>query len=483
MEYCKYHPLTPATFTCPNCGHSCCDSCVDEGGYRGIERCFVCGTEVESLGAGDAVEPFWRRLQQSFRYPMNRATILLIIGVSILSTLLASYSSLITFLLWVGVTGVMIKYSFLCLQNTANGLLVAPETGQAFQGGVHLIINIIGILIVMFGAVYAAAVYLGQGAASAVSVVVTIGLPAMLINYAISERFMEAINPLSMFRLIFAVGLPYGLLLGFILIMSGSVGLISGVIGDNFSILSAALQSVVFYYYMVVVFHIMGYIIFQNQQELGFTARESYGVEREVRTAKELLLARIEIQVKEGRYDEALDGFRQGLKEHPNSKDCILGCFEFLYATGNRAGLIKFSSQYFNFLLDTGRSDLLYPGYKKIRQLDNGFQPKKPELRYQLGIACQQAGNPRFAVKLLAGLHLDHPDYESLSDAYQLLAQCLDELPNMAEKAEKCRKLAARLEKQSRQPRQSKVEQSSQPEPQSVVQLSVDSEKRFELEG
>ncbi|RDE25075.1 hypothetical protein DV711_05805 [Motiliproteus coralliicola] len=450
MDYCKYHPLVSATYTCPNCETSMCDSCVDEGGFRGIERCFVCGSEVEGLGAANSIEPFWRRLQQSFRYPMNKSTMLLIIGVSVLSTILASYGSLITFLLWVGVSGVMIKYSFLCLQNTANGLLVAPGTGDAFQGGVHLIINILGIFLVMSGAIYAAGIYLGPGIASTLSVIFTIGLPAVLINYAISERFTEAINPLSMLQLIFAIGLPYGLLLGFILIMSGSVGIISGVIGDKFSILSAALQSVVFYYYMVVVFHMMGYIIFQNQQELGFSARENYGVEREVRSAKALLLARIDIQVKEGLYQEALDSFRLALKEYPNDKDCIFNCFEFLYSTGNRSDLVKFAPRYFNFLLSAGRQDQLYPGYKKLLQLDQNYQPASAELRHHLARACQQSGNPRLAVKLLAGLHRDFPEYEALAEAYRLLAQCLDELPAMADKAEQCRKLAARFEQ--RQP-------------------------------
>ncbi|WP_421864313.1 hypothetical protein [Motiliproteus sp.] len=448
MDYCKYHPLAAATFTCPECESLQCDDCVDEGGYRGIERCFVCGCEVEGLGAANNIEPFWRRLHQSFRYPMNRSTMLLIIGVSVLSTLLASYASLITFLLWVGVSGVMIKYSFLCLQNTANGLMVAPATGDAFQGGVHLIINILGILLVMSGAIYATGFYLGPGLASTLSVILTIGLPAVLINYAISERFTEAINPLSMLRLIFAIGLPYGLLLGFILIMSGSVGIISGVIGDKFSILSAALQSVVFYYYMVVVFHMMGYIIFQNQQELGFSARETYGVEREVRSAKTLLKARIGIQVKEGRYVEALDSFRLALKEHPDDKEIMLNCFEFLCVTGNRTDLLKFAPRYFNFLLGAGRSDLLYPGYKKLLRLAKGYVPDTAELRHQLAAACQQAGNPKLAARLLVGLHRAYPDYDKLAEAYRLLAQCLDELPNMAEKAKQCRALVAHFEQQ-----------------------------------
>jgi len=443
MEYCKYHPLSAATFACPACQTRLCDGCVDDGGDHGIERCFACGTLLESLGSANEIEPFWRRLPQSFRYPMNPGTMTLIIGVSILSTLLSHYSSLISLILWVALTGIMVKYSFLCLQNTANGLLVAPPTGEAFAGGVHLIVNILGILILMSLAVYATGNFLGEGLAATLSVIFTLGLPAVLINYAISEEFAEAINPLNMLRMVTSIGLPYGLLYAFILIMSGSVGMISALIGDQLLLLSAALQSIVFYYYMVVICHLMGYVILQNQAALGFVARRHHGETKTVRPAPTRLLAKVDIQVKEGDYAAALRTFKQALNEYPQERWFNLNCFNFLLATRNVAELRQFAPRYFNFLLASERRDLLHSSYNKLLRLAPDFVPDDAALRLNLASACNAAGHPRRAIKLLIGLPRDHPDSAHLAEGYRLLAQAFDQLPAMEDKAARCRQLAA----------------------------------------
>ncbi|WP_210397482.1 DUF4013 domain-containing protein [Motiliproteus sediminis] len=441
MEYCKYHPLAAATFACPECQISLCDGCVDESGYGEQDRCFACGNIVSSLGAANSVAPFWRRLPESFRYPMSSAPLGLIIGISLISTLLSSVPSLITFLLWVAVTGVMVKYCFLCLQHSSSGRAEAPAVGDAFSGGVSLIINIIGILIALGGMVYAAGLYLGEGVAGGLSLLFTLGLPAVIINYAVTESFSEAINPMNMLRLMGSLGLSYGVLLAFLLILSASVGIISSLIGDGLTLLTAALQSVVSYYYMVVTFHILGYIIFQHQEALGFVARGDFGGTRSVRPERERLLSRLDVLIKEGRRDEVVAGYSEAVKRYPDDRQFQLQCFDLLHACGNVEALSRFAPEFFSFLERTGRGDQLYGYYRKLLQLNPGYQPPAAELRHQLARACQRAGNARLAVKLLAGLHRDYPNYDGLSDAYRLLADSLDEMPNMSGKAAQVRRL------------------------------------------
>ena len=449
MDYCKYHPLVPATYTCKNCQIMQCDSCIDETGHNGIEHCFVCGAEVESLGAVNRIEPFWRRLQESFRYPMNRSTLMLIVVISALSTIASSLPFLISLFLLIALTGVMVKYSFCCLQQTAKGLLVAPDISDGFGGGVRLILLLIVVLIAMSLSVYAVGTHLGGGFAGLMSIIFVIGLPAVLINFALTEELSEALNPLSMFRLIAAIGFPYGLLLVFIMIMAASVGVISEIIGRDYSAISSTLQGIVFYYYLVVTFHIMGYIIFQSQGGLGFSAREDYGDDSEVRSNEEVLLAKTSVFLKEGDYDEVTALFKKALIDFPNNKVFNERFFEFLCATKNLELLKKFSQKYFGFLIKSHREDRLYSSYKRVLRIIKDYMPDTAELRYSLANCCKQAGDPLLAVKLINGLHRSHPKYSGLAQAYELMAQSLDDMPNMGEKAEKCRKLVSHFKNKS----------------------------------
>ncbi|OMH26606.1 M48 family metallopeptidase [Motiliproteus sp. MSK22-1] len=374
---------------------------------------------------------------------MNRSTLMLIVIISFLSTIVSSLPFLISLFLLMALTGVMVKYSFCCLQQTARGLLIAPDISDGFGGGVRLILLLMVVLIAMSLSVYAVGTHLGGGFAGLLSIIYIVGLPAVLINFALTEELSDALNPLSMFRLIAAIGLPYGLLLVFIMIMAASVGVISELIGNDYSIISSTLQSIVFYYYLVVTFHIMGYIIFQSQGDLGFVAREDYGDENQVRPSEEILLAKSSVLVKEGDYDEVIALYKKALVEFPNSKVFNERFFEFLYATKNVELLNKFSQKYFRFLIKSRREDLLYRSYRRVLRLIKDYMPDTAELRFSLANCCHQAGDPLSAVKLINGLHRSHPGYSGLAEAYDLMAKSLDDMPNMEDKAEKCRKLVS----------------------------------------
>lgn len=69
MDYCKYHPLTAATYYCDACDTKTCDTCCDDEKIK--LRCFSCSKQLESLGAVNYARPFWRRLEESFRYPLK----------------------------------------------------------------------------------------------------------------------------------------------------------------------------------------------------------------------------------------------------------------------------------------------------------------------------------------------------------------------------------------------------------------------------
>ena len=123
--FCKYHPIEAATYFCSRCQKYTCDSCSNEDTHSGGVSCFLCSRPLKSLGSAATEEPFWRRLDKSFKYPLNTYALVMIVGVSILSSILAYVPFAILWQLML--TGAMVSYCFACLKQTAIGNFTAPD--------------------------------------------------------------------------------------------------------------------------------------------------------------------------------------------------------------------------------------------------------------------------------------------------------------------------------------------------------------------
>jgi tetratricopeptide (TPR) repeat protein len=434
MKYCQYHPLIPAAYKCDYCQTSQCDYCVDDSVQGKHYSCFICRNEVESLGARYSAYPFWRRFQEIFRYPLKTETIVFIVGMAILNIVIEFLPfTIIWFLI---LLGIFMKYCFSCLEKTAKGSLIPPNITSAYDGGIVLASKLIAILFIIGVSIIGIQIWLGTAIAIFFGVLALCCCPAIIINFSLSENVMDAVNPLKILYLISAVGLPYGLLLAIILIMSGSVSFINELISSEASYISLGLQMTVSNYYTIVIFHLMGYMLFQYQGQLGFIARQEEEVTKPVRSAIECTLANIEVHVKEGYYDEALMMFQEGLKKHGKNKILHDKCLELLLATKNLSTIDAFAPIYFKFLADNQAKDQLTLVYKKILKIYPKFIPKAPEDKLLLAQEFQASGDSLSALRLLNGLHKSSPDFNHLIIAMELMLDALRNLPNLREKAE-----------------------------------------------
>ncbi len=442
MEYCKYHPESDATYRCADCQVGQCDHCVDES--AGSLRCFVCRRELENQGPGESVVPFWRRLDKCFSYPMAKQTLLLIIVASVVSALGASMDGLQSFILLFVVSAVTTKYGFLCLQQTAAGNMTAPDVSDAYSGGVRLIFHIIMIFLGIIFMILAMANALGQTAAIVFSVFWLCCLPAVFINYARFEAIGSAINPVEVVRLVLQLRGAYLLLLLFITIMIASVGTLSQLF-DGEDVLSAALQSVVSYYYWIVIFHLMGYLLFQKQRVLGYVSHLESEGDVHNRSEKQHTLARIGVLAKEGMFTELSSEFKTALKKYPDDIGIYDRYVDYLCALHKTAELDKFWLAYLSCLEKCGRMSQVSGVLLRILNVAPDYLPVSAEVRFKLAGILLKQGKPALSVKLINRLHRDHPRFEQLSEAYFLMADALEELPEKQVQADKCRILANKL--------------------------------------
>ncbi len=457
MNYCKYHPVAPATYACHHCSVTLCDNCIDEGKHGEQSKCFTCEREVESLGSVNQAEPFWNRFDKAFRYPLNTQSLIIIIVLSLLTSVVTYVPY--GFLIYIVLTGTLLKYSFSCLQETANGMMKAPDIIAAEGDSSSLLWKLFVMAVIVAGSIGFVSNYLGTAIAILLSGVLVITLPATFIIFVMNDSVLAAINPLNQIKLINSIGLPYALLLCIIMIMFASIGVIEEAMWGNFSFLSRTLQSMASNYYTIVLFHIMGYMLFQYQGNLGFTAREDHGERKTARTGPVRTLAKIKITVKEGRYDQAVKLFSRAVKEYPNNDTLNREFFKFLLATKNTPQINKFASVYLWFLEKNQQSYKLMMSYKQLLRENANYALNSPELSFAIAKACEENGDPHSVVQLIKGFHKDFPDYEELIPAYELMANTLNELPNMSKQTKQSRDYVTHLKQKQKTPEKVELSQ------------------------
>lgn len=448
MDYCKYHPLDGATYYCRQCNIHQCDCCVnDDKNKRHSLHCFLCDSVLEGLGSANTVTPFWRRLTEAFKYPLNSSSMSLIVITSILSVLavLMPFLFILSILMYLFAAGAMLKYSFTCLERTAMGEMKAPDVLEAYQGGIQLLFKLIVITLVMGVFAGLATYYVGVTLGGILGVIALVSFPAVLIRFAQTESVLEALNPFAAIALMAAIGLPYGLLIVFVLIMMTSVGVLQEWIDAILPAGAFLVQSIVSSYYTVVIFHLMGYMLFQYQQELGYSARSDEDEDRPARSDIERMNAKMDVLLKEGEYEKLVDLYYQSFKQFPNEACFFDRFFELLAACKKTALMSDYGLIYLEFLLRKKRFDKLTATFKQIRFLVPDYVPHSPLMRVQLATFLRQQGDLKLAVKMLNGMHKLYPEFADLPAAYVLLADCLGEMPDMQIQAEKCRQMAVQL--------------------------------------
>ena len=427
MKYCKYHPTEAATWYCTHCDCQVCDTCTQES-ERGDDRyCCKCGATLESLGSAYTAEPFWERLSETFRYPLTVPVMTLII-------ILSAISGVLFFMPIVGAVaglisaGILTKYSFQCLEETASGNMSPPGLSEAFSGGIIIIFKMIGLIILITAGGIGSYHYLGAGITGLLGAFVVLSIPAFLINFALTDRVLASFAPQNILRIVGAVGLPYGILIGLLLLMSSSVGLLSYMVFSGFEWASMILQSVISNFYMVVIFHLLGYVVFQYQEKLGFYARAQTGDAPIYRSEVERSRAKISVLVKEGDY-EAVNRLYQKTLDR-NGQDMSLNdeYFEFLTATGNKESLLEFADEYMSYKLHKGQQVQLKRIYNQVRGVITDFKPTGSEVRFTLAKDYASFGDYPAVVRLINGMHQECSDNQLLVDAYTLLREALEAL-------------------------------------------------------
>ncbi|MFH1981600.1 MAG: B-box zinc finger protein [Pseudomonadota bacterium] len=276
---CTSHPTQPAQWQCHRCQVMLCPQCIDrrEKGYQFpnqfVHYCPKCNVEVRWLGAGNIIDPFWKRLPKFFSFPLHPRPLVLMAVFCTIAVISARDPGFFSLILMGGSYCVMLLYSFAALRGTAQGDLSPPPLSQAtLSDGIGLVVKQIGIYVLIGFAFFISAAKLGIFIGGVVLVVALLGLPAMVILLVTTGSLIQAVNPMMFLPLATRIGWGYLLMYLFLILLGGAPQALAGRIAAvvppmAMPVLSTAAK----FYYMLISYHLMGYVLMQYHTEIGYT--------------------------------------------------------------------------------------------------------------------------------------------------------------------------------------------------------------------
>lgn len=456
--YCSYHPTKPALWYCEGCNAAFCPDCVtrrDLGGSRKstMYLCPKCGSTVDNLPVQNLIEPFWNRLPRFFVYPFTTTVVVFMLVLSLFMTLFSA-PGLISGIIQMLLFGVLLKYCFAVLRHTARGNMNPPDIDE------HTIVDdfIIVAKYWFLGAVFVAAGMLcftvctrlsldigftaGIGLFAACIVGLLLLFPAVVIVLAANGRLLSALNPAVSLRMAVRMGSSYLIMNFFLLFLylaPGTLGYFLRPYSPGF--VSTFLLALANCYYSVVAHHLMGYVILQNHDAIGFDVDiEEQNVcaargDRLDETSKDVLNA-VNILIKEGKHGEAADLIREETHGDITNPELAERYHQLLKITQKDRDMLEHAQRYLELLTRAGSMDTARNVYLECVAADPSFNPRA-QILFKIARSFSEGGNSRAALEAYNRFIRSSPEDPLVPKAYFLAANVFYEKMLSTEKAVK----------------------------------------------
>ena len=353
-SYCQYHPGQKAHWFCERCQIHLCQGCAierDRGGLHAGEKihlCAKCNLPVAWLGVGSLVEPFWRRLHHIFLYPFGFYPLILMMALA-LANIVCMHLGLLGLLGAILVWGVRVKYSYEALKYSARGdLRPPPINAQTIYSDFNQVFKQFAVFVFIGLAFFFIGAKLGAVFGILFLIFILAFLPAIIILLVTTNRVASALNPLLFVPLAIRIGWGYVLMYFFLILLYIAPGTFNYYILQYMPpALHAFLVSVGLTYYSVVFYHLMGYVLLQYSDAIGYEV--SFADFHEHRASGpaapqrpvDQLMAQIDPMVKEGRLEEAVQTVREAINAgRVNGEEMRAHHYKLLKAAGRTPEMI-----------------------------------------------------------------------------------------------------------------------------------------------
>ncbi len=432
-QFCKYHPLEPALWYNPRTHVPYCERCVDSSesaaGF-GTAVCFLTGEELQYLGGANTAQPFWDRLGLFFRFPLHRNSLLMLVFFVLLTWgVLASLELSLLPVLLVGglfLLACVTRYGFLIIEHSASGRFEPPSLTEALSGsGLDVLFQQVIMQVVFVGFVF----LVGKLNSAFLDVVaqatVLFVWPASMMLLATEKSVTLAVSPSAIWHFIRSIGWAYLLLYGFLFLLIGAQTAFYGIFAHEVAPLAFIPVFVaITLYFMMVSYHLMGYVVFQYQAEIGFVAEDQLARQKRRITA-DPVHKKVDLLVKEGQYEKAVSTLNHAINQQKRNLNYHEKLSRLLRATQDREQALAHGQHFLTLLNEIGDISRIYFLYSDLQKIDQHFLPDDPDVCLCLAHQMYQRGKYKQTCQLMLNMHKRAPRYQRIPEAYLLMARAL----------------------------------------------------------
>lgn len=390
--------------------------------------CPHCGRALRYLGAATEVVPFWNRLPAFFRYPFHLDPLMVVAICTLVPMMLSA--NLLGLLITLVLVLALFKYTYAVIRHTAEGHMKPPPLATAFTGdGFGIVILQLVVLFLMGGLVFSAGLVGGPYLALLVLAFVMLALPASIMVLAMEHSVAAAVNPMNLAVLISRIGWPYFLLYGYLVLLLLASGAAQEFAYGHFEPgLAQPLGGFLNSTFTLILFHMLGYLLFQYQEELGFASDLQDGEAGDTgaqRDRSRRLDADIDMNLKDGNYDRVLGILKETLKRDPHNSHRLGQLHRLLIARADHAELYRYHPRLLAWLVERNDAAGLTELLAILDRVEPGFRLDDPKLAVACAGPLYRQGEYRAVLKLLQDFHKRFPTSDQLAPAYLLVAQAL----------------------------------------------------------
>ncbi len=384
------------------------------------------------------IVPFWNRLREIILYPAHGASMANIIVLALGTLVVFIPVKIMALILLLMVSVAMYRYAFECLRATANGQLTPPEGGFLSTTDKSLGWKLIGLLIILGIVAGVGAALLGPRLGIAWLLFLGLCMPSSVMVLAMDESIGAAINPAKWFSIIGRIGWSYLAVVGLCLAVLMSEGFGQNMVAKVLPLAVAlVVVTVISNYCLVVMFHLMGYLLYQYHDEVGFVPDAPQALQRPLAQLDpdQELLDRAGAMVREGRPEDATLLLGGRLKASGGSPAVHAQYRKLLNLSGDKNELLRHGQEYLGVLLAQEKDKQALDLSRDCQALDPNFAPAEASQITRLAEKAAARGQPQVAWKLRGGFHKRFPKSQDIPKNYLLAATIMFERMNQDEQA------------------------------------------------
>ncbi|HJT97489.1 MAG TPA: hypothetical protein VJ696_04170, partial [Rhodanobacteraceae bacterium] len=303
--------------------------------------------QAASAAQPPEIVPFWNRLREISTYPMHSSALLTIVVLALCHLVkFLPFGWFLDLLVWVA----MYKYAFECLRASADGRLEPPEVSAGVEdslGWKQIWLQVAFIVMALVGFM------LGPVVGLVVLLVLGLSWPGAIMSLAMDENLGHALNPATWTAIFARIGWPYLALVAlyFVFFVSQSYAQVF-VAAILPTFLAIIVVNVITNYVIVATFHLMGYLIYQYHDEVGYEpAAHAMPARPVIRDEDQETLDQAAALVRDGKPEAASDLIGQQLRGRGGSEALHAQYRKLLTVLGRRDELLRHGREWIGILL------------------------------------------------------------------------------------------------------------------------------------